>query len=86
MNPLAQESSVAFRPSVVARIAYQIYLSLSGQRGMGEDAIDAPHPLGLPNPARAAATDKEFDSDPALQTNKGGRNYFLPPLGPSFMD
>jgi hypothetical protein len=56
MNPFSQESSIAFRPSLAARIGYKIYLSLSDQRGMAEDAIDAPIPwvfrilrgLGLP--------------------------------------
>jgi hypothetical protein len=75
-----------FRPSVVARIGYKIYLSRRDQRGMGEDAIDVSHLAGLPNPARAGATDKKFDSDPAGQTNRGDRNFFLPPLRPHFMD
>jgi len=49
---------------------------------MWEDAIDDSHLVGLPDPARAGAADKEFDSDPARENNIGGRNFFLPPIHP----
>jgi len=129
MNPFSQESSVAFRPSVVASTGYKIYLPLRDQHGMGEDASvlrqkslyfdchsgldpessisgldsrfrgndsfgtnvkkcwthhtrDDSRLVGLPDPARAGAADKESDSDPARETKIGGRNFFLPPIGP----
>ena len=63
----------------------KIPIFLGDQSGIGGDAIDHPHLIGLPDLSGVGRVDKEFHSaPPRSDKNEVVGNFFLPPSIKSF--